>query len=378
MNYIKEGYEKSFEDLTALLDSFAERGVPGNDCAVYHHGELVYRHMNGYSDFESKTPVKGDELYNIYSCSKPLTCTAALQLYEKGLFDLDDPLCKYMPEFENMTICDENGSRPAKNKITIRQLFTMTAGFDYDISCDAIARAKKDTDGKCPTLKTIEYMGDANLKFEPGAAWLYSLCHDILGGLIEKLSGMTLNEYVSENIFKPLGMTRTTYNLPDEKLDEVASQYTLNVETKELSNCGKRTSCYKLGSQYHSGGAGIVTCMDDYIKFIEALRKGDIILKNETIDIMQTNQLNDEQMISYKETPGRGPYGYGLGVRCPNTEDGPQDFGWGGAAGSYIAIDRKLDYTLFYMQHVFGSPIPDTSEKINISTTVRKCIMSMQ
>lgn len=375
MNYIKEGYEKSFADLTDTLNEFVRRGVPGNDCAVYHKGELVYRHMAGYSDIENKIPIKGNEFYNIYSCSKPLTCAAALQLMEQGKFNLDDPLYKYMPEFEHMTISDDNGTREAENKITIRQLFTMSAGFDYDTECESLMRARTETDGRCPTRETMRYLGDAVLQFEPGTKWLYSLCHDILGGLVEELSGMRFGEYVNKNIFEPLGMTKTTYRFPDDRLDEVAGQYTLDTDTGEHTNCGKRTCMFKFGSEYESGGAGVVTCLDDYIKFLEAMRIGDIILKKETIDLMSTNQLEGELMRIYQLSPGRDAYGYGLGVRCPRTADGPQDFGWGGAAGSYIAIDRQCDFTLLYMQHLFGSPIPDLAEKISIGTLARKGVM---
>lgn len=375
MNYIKNGYENRFDELTSLLDSFIERGVPGNDCAVYHKGELVYRRMAGYSDFESKTPVKGDEFYNIYSCSKPITCVAAMQLWEQGKFDLDDPLYKYMPEFEHMMVRSGDTVEPATKHITIRQLFTMSAGFNYNTTSDSLMLAKAETDGRCPTRETVAYIAKESLEFEPGTSWMYSLCHDVLAGLIEVVSGMKLGEYVKKNIFDPLGMTKTTYNYPEDKFHSVASQYTLNAETKTLTNCGKQTQVYKFGTEYESGGAGVVTCMEDYVKFIEAMRIGDIILKKETIDLMSTNQLDDNLMKVYQDTPGREPYGYGLGVRCPRNEDSPQDFGWGGAAGAYVAIDRELDYTLFYLQHVFSSPVPDTGEKISIGLCCRKGFM---
>lgn len=375
MNYIKEGYEKSFEDLTKTLEKFVELGVPGNDCAVYHKGQLVYRHMAGYSDLENKTPINGNEFYNIYSCTKPLTCTAALQLWEQGKFDLDDPLYKYMPEFENMMVRDGDGVRPAKSHITIRHLFTMSAGFNYNTECESIMRAKRGTGGRCPTRETVAYLANEPLDFDPGTSWQYSLCHDVLTGLIEVVSGMKFGEYVKENIFQPLGMTKSTFNFPEERFDEIAGQYVLDMDTEVHTNCGKNTQVYKFGSEYESGGAGCVTCLEDYVKFLEALRVGDVILKSETIEMMSTNQLEGDVLKAYQEQPARVKYGYGLGVRCPYTDDALQDFGWGGAAGAYLAVDRKYDFTLFYVQHLFGSPIPDIEQKWSLGSCARKGIL---
>ena len=116
-----------FENLTAKLDSFIQMGIPGNDCMVYKKGECVYRRYNGYSDRENKISMNGKEMYNIYSCSKLITCTAALMLYEKGLYKLDDKLSDYMEEFETMYVKTDNGLEKAKNSITIKDLFCMTA-----------------------------------------------------------------------------------------------------------------------------------------------------------------------------------------------------------------------------------------------------------
>ena len=370
MEYIKDGY--NFEELKRYTDSFIEMGVPGNDCAVYHKGELVYRHMNGVSDVENNIPINGKELFNVYSCSKPITCVAALQLWEQGKFDLDDYLYKYLPEFEHMTVRDGDKVRPAENKITIRHLFTMTAGLDYNVASDSVKKVYAETDGRCPTRKTIEYIAKEPLMFEPGTSWMYSLCHDVLAVLVEVVSGMKFGEYVKENIFKPLGMDRSTYNLPEERLDEVAEQYLID-ENGKLFNCGRDTRAYKLGSEYESGGAGCVTCLDDYIKFLEALRVGDVILKSETIDMMTTNQISGKAMEEYSST--RSKFGYGLGVRCHHGENCPYDFGWGGAAGAYLAVDRVNDFTLFYAQHLFGSDLPNGEQKWKIGELACKCVL---
>ncbi len=340
-----------FDELIHFMDSFLTMGVPGYDCLIYKDGKEVFRYRNGYASLEEKTPVTGKERYNIYSCSKPITCTAALQLWEKGAFSLEDKLGDHMPEFREMTVKTENGTEKAKNSITVKDLFCMTAGFSYNINSPMLQQCRKDTDGRCPTRKTMEYLAQEPLLFEPGARWNYSLCHDVLAALVEVLSGEQFGEYVKKNIFDPLGMTRSTFLLPDEEIDTVAEHYRFDNETQQAVNCGKNIRGYKLGSEYESGGAGCISTVDDYIKFLEAMRIGDVILKTSTIDLMSQNHLNAQQIPTYPNPS----YRYGLGVRAP-IDDLNSDFGWGGAAGSYLAIDRKNGITLFYAQHLMNSP----------------------
>lgn len=342
-----------FEQTIQMMDSFLEMGIPGYDCIVYKDGKEVFRHMNGYSDFENKVPVKGTERYNIYSCSKPITCTAALQLFEKGLYKLEDPLSDYMPEFKTMYVKTEDGIKEAKKHITIKDLFCMTAGFSYNTASEQLKLARKETDGKCPTRETMKYLAKEPLLFEPSTRWQYSLCHDVLAALIEVLTGERFGAYVKKNIFDPLGMDRTTFLLADEEFDTLAEHYRFYPDTKELRNCGKNIQGFKLGSEYESGGAGCISCVDDYIKFLEAMRIGDVILKKETIDLMAQNHLTSEQHATSNMMPG---YTYGLGVRTALPGSGKYDFGWGGAAGAYLAIDRVNRATLFYVQHVMNSP----------------------
>ena len=125
-----------------FCDSLLELGIPGFDVAVYREGTCIFRHWNGYSDLENKIPMNGKERYNIYSCSKPITCTAALQLWEKGLFSLEDRLSDYLPEFENMTVKTEDGIQKAENPILIKHLFEMTAGFSYDTMSKGLQRCR--------------------------------------------------------------------------------------------------------------------------------------------------------------------------------------------------------------------------------------------
>ena len=243
-----------FEKLTNKLDSFLEIGVPFYDCIVMKDGKCVYRHANGFTDTEKQVKVTGKEKYNIYSCSKLITCVAALQLWEKGFYSLGDRLSDYMPEFEKMTVKCKDKIVPAQNPILIRHLFTMTAGFSYNLNSPQILLCKEETGGECQTRELMRYLAKKPLSFEPGARWEYSLCHDVLAALIEVLSGVTFGEYVQRNIFDPLEMNNSTFLLDDSELDEIVNQYCYDAEKGII----ERDKCipYKLGSRYESGGAG--------------------------------------------------------------------------------------------------------------------------
>ncbi len=357
----------NFDSLRPFLDTFLDTGLPGFDCAIYHRGECVLRHGGGYSDLENKIPIRGDELYNIYSCSKPITVTAAMMLYERGLLHLEDRLSDYIPEFAEMTVKDTNigaGStdginlananqgggnfRPAKNPITLRHLFAMKAGLSYDMDSPSIRLAKAETKGVCPTLEAVKYLAREPLLFEPGERYAYSLAHDVLAAVIEVITGQRFGQFVKENIFDPLGMQNATFNLPDSRLEEVAPQYFYDTETQTFQNVGKAIRFYKLGTEYESGGAGCVCTVDDYMKFLEGLRT-DKLLKPETIALMTTPQVTEEQYPS-------DLFAYGLGVRCPKAGSKATDFGWGGAAGAYLAVDRTYEFTFYYAQHAIAAP----------------------
>lgn len=353
------------EKLDALLDSFAAIGVPSFDCLVYHHGKPVYRRMHGFSDYEKQTPICGNERYFIYSCSKPITVTAALTLYEKKLFDLDDKLSDYLPEFANMTVRDGDTVRPAKGAITIRQLFTMTAGFTYNLGSANLKDGKTATDGKAPTREMMKYLAKDPLAFDPGARYEYSLCHDVLAALVEVLSGMKFGDYVKKTIFDPLGMKDSTFCLPVSEYDTLCAQYRFNAQTAEFENCGRKNG-YILGPDYASGGAGCVSSVEDYIRFLEAHRT-DAILRPETQRLMTTNMLTEEQAVTYG-LKANG-YGYGLGVRCPVDRTRVSDFGWGGAAAAFLVCDKEADATLYYAQHVLGSP--NQGKRIQMAAILR-------
>ena len=159
-----------FEKTKAFCDSFLEKGLPGFDLVVYKDGECVLRYANGYSDVENKIKMTGKERFNIYSCSKPITCTAALQLFDKGLFSLDDNISDYMPEFKEMTVKTEDGVKKAEKDITIRDLFGMSSGLSYNVTSHDILKYKEDTNGRCPTRETMKYIARKQTKRNAGAS----------------------------------------------------------------------------------------------------------------------------------------------------------------------------------------------------------------
>ena len=337
-----------FERLKHFCDSFIAMGLPGFDIAVYQKGECVFRYQNGFSDLENKVKMNGNERYNIYSCSKPITCTAALQLWEKGLFSLEDKLSDTMPEFGDMTVRTENGVKKAENPILIKHLFEMTAGFSYQTASPWLLKCREETGGRCQTRETMRYLAKEPLLFEPGDRWEYSLCHDVLAALIEVLTGERFEEYVRKNIFDILNMQNSTFMLNDSELETITPQY--RFENGRPVNIGKEICGYKIGREYASGGAGCISTVDDYIKFLEGLRTGKLI-KQETLKLMTTDRLTDAQKRTYYLG---NTHGYGLGVRTPKGDT--HDFGWGGAAGAYLAVDAENEVSVYFGAHMLSSP----------------------
>lgn len=342
-----------FEQTKALCQYFLKRGIPGFDLIVYKDGQCILRHMGGYADLENKIPIQGKEKYHIYSCSKLFTCVAAMQLWEKGMFSLEDDLADYLPAFREMTVKTETGIEKAKNPIKIHHLFGMTAGLNYDMQTPDLKEYYEACDHCCPTVEVVNVIAKTPLEFEPGTGWHYSLCHDVLAALVEVLSGQKFECYMKEHIFDPLGMENSDFLHPEEDWEGFARQYHYDIETGEVQL--RWNNAYRPGKEYASGGAGCVSTAEDYIKFLEALRIGDVILKKETIAMMATDRLTEQQRQMY--TYDKMVNGYGLGMRTSRLDPTWTDFGWGGAAGAYASVDPVNNVTFYYAQHLLNSPV---------------------
>lgn len=361
-----------FKNLKNFMDSLTEWVIPGNSAAVYKDGKKVFEYSSGFSDIKKQTPKTADDLIYIYSCSKIATVTAALQLYERGKFLLTDPLYEYIPEFKEMYI--SNGEK-AKNPITMRNLFTMTAGLSYNTETAAFEKARKLTDGKMNTLSVIRCLADDPLQFEPGCGWSYSLCHDVLAAAVEVISGKRFSEYMKENIFEPLGMVKACYHVDKDKLScqyiydtggakDVVTLQNSTAAKGTVKDAGKDNSLV-FGEEYESGGAGIITSVNDYAKLAAALANkgkginGERILGTGTVELLKTNQLNEVQMKGYTWRRLAG-YGYGMGVRtmmdraAAGSNGSVGEFGWGGAAGANVIMDTDLNLAVVYAHHMLN------------------------
>ncbi|MBO5868583.1 MAG: beta-lactamase family protein [Oscillospiraceae bacterium] len=341
-----------FQQTKALCQQFLQMGVPSFDLIIYKDGECVLRYMGGYADADKTIPIQGKEKYRIYSCSKLITCVAAMQLWEKGMFSLEDNLADYMPAFRDMSVKTEEGIRKATKPIKIQDLFQMTSGMNYNRNTPALQEYTSIPNNPCPTVEMVNLMAQTPLAFEPGEGWKYSLSHDVLAALVEILSGEKFAEYVKRHIFDPLGMENSTYQFCAEDGEDFAQQYRYDSNTgRYLPTTGND---YGFGMEYASGGAGCISTVDDYIKFLEALRIGNVILKKETIALMSTNRLTETQCAMF--AGAKKGMGYGLGMRTPWQDSTRTEFGWGGAAGAYASVDPVNNMTIFYVQHVLASP----------------------
>ena len=368
-----------FAPMKDFMDHLTDWRIPGNSIVMYHQGKEVFRYNSGYADLENKIPMQGNELFNIYSCTKVATAVAALQLYEQGQFLLDDPLYAYIPEYASMQVRSENGDLvAAKKPITLRQLFTHTAGLSYNLEAPAVRELCRQNSA-APTVDVIKAFAKEPLLFEPGTRWQYSFAIDVIGALVEVISGQKFSEYVNEHVFAPIGVSDVYFHRTQGVQEKLAQQYQYLTEGNEandlvqmqissgnyegyLKNIGKGVS-HELGSQFDSGGAGISTSVESYAKFADALAmggkaaNGERILSPGTVDLMRTNQLAPEQAqgITWSQLTG---YGFGLGVRTmvdkarSGSIGSVGEFGWGGAAGATILVDPDLGFSYFYTHHM--------------------------
>lgn len=363
----------NFQPLKDFMDNYLSMlGVPGSDIVIYKNHEELFRYQSGFDSLKEGTPVRPDALYHMYSCTKVATCVAATQLIERGEILASDPVYAYFPEYADInvkhTLPDGTTEiRPAKKVLTVEHLLTMTGGLDYDLNRPAIRRVIKETEGRAPTLDIARAIAEDPFSFEPGTAYQYSLCLDVVGGLIELVSGMPLGDYFGKNIFEPLGMTETSFGMTDDKLDRMATQYQFDPATGEAIEIPKGQNPFVFGTEYQSGGAGLISSVHDQILFADALanygvgKNGNRILSKFGVELMSANHLSpkclDDFTNSVLQCKG---YGYGYGVRSNMTPEfygnlSPVgEFGWDGAKGSYFSCDPKNRLAFFYAEHMGG------------------------
>ena len=335
--------------------------VPAGECRVMQMGSVLYYKCFGYSDVAQTRPAGPDDMYYIFSVTKIFTNLAAMQLVEKGLLRVDDLVEDYLPSWKNIKVTHSSQMSRPKTKPTIEHLMTMTAGLNYELSTPDILDALKNKGDAFLIRDLSDVLAITGLDFEPGEHFCYSLCHDVLGAVLEVASGNDLETLMKENIWAPCGMQDITF-FPGETGELKASaMYAYNEETGELLPDAFSNN-YAPAPKLASGGAGLFSTSQNISILMDVLSNGGLtaqgvrIISEASIKEMRKNRLNSIQLSEFRNMKPE-PYGYGYGVRTRmREEDGISEgeFGWDGAAGAYALADPMTGLSLVYTQHIRG------------------------
>lgn len=353
-----------------------------NICVMKENKEVYYREF-GLADIDRKIPVKRDTIFRMYSMSKPVTAAAVMLLFERGMIDLYDPVSKYLTTFQKPKVLTEKGLVDAKREVTIQDLLNMTSGVVYpDDNIPAGIKMKEIFD-RCTDkalqgkpMSTVEFIlevGKCPLAFHPGDQWRYGSSADVLGALIEVVSGKRFGEFLKEEFFEPLGMVDTGFYVPEEKWNRFAENYEYSEEEKKLfpyRGYNLALVDFKKQPGFESGGAGLVSTIEDYKKFAlmllnDGIYEGKRYLGRKTIEFMRMNQLTKEQLKSYDWDNLRG-YGYGNLMRVLQnpalaaTNASVGEYGWDGWTGNYFTIDPVEKLVFLYFFQRCGAGTSDT------------------
>ncbi len=348
-----------FTGLKRFVEYLPRLGVPGCDLVVYRDHEQLFRCMAGCRDAEGQQPIRGDEWYWLYSCSKVATTCAAMQLIEKGQMNLDDPVYQYLPAYRQLTVRTAEGIRPATRVMTIRHLMSMQSGLDYDLQRPAVEELIRSTGGGAGTREIVDAFAKDPLCFEPGTDFLYSLSHDVLAAVIEVVSGEKFSDYLKHHIFEPLGITGFDFILRPAYMDSLCAAYTM--EDGRLVRNEPDCNNYHLTPSYESGGAGLIGNVQSFITLVDALacdgsgKDGYPLLSPEMLQLWSSNQLGPRSRATFDQWKRIG-YSYGLGVRTRVSTVGGAgpigEFGWDGAAGGWNMIDIHDHVSAYFSMHV--------------------------
>jgi CubicO group peptidase (beta-lactamase class C family) len=387
---------QSFAAFDRYLSKEVQEGrLVGGHGMIFQDGKLVYDQAYGLRDRESKDPLRGDELYFIQSMTKPIVSVALMTLYDEGKFQLDDPVSKYLPEYANLQVVNDPtkgsaaGTHPAPTPITIRQILSHTSGMSHGIS--ALPYDKEIwngiiLNGKLKTLaQRTEALAKMPLAFDPGSKWNYSFSPDVVGRLVEVLSGKSLDQYLQERIFGPLEMINSGYNLSEAQKQRIATVYSFKPDSTLTRTFGQPTAS---GNTLFAGVNALFTSTADYVRFGEMMLNqgewnGKRILKPETVALMIQDQTEDAELLDSNDTyaplvngigndalgslnlePG---HGFGLGfaiVQEPKMANRPAaakgEYFWGGANSTHFFINPAKKLVVVFMTQVasVGSPNP--------------------
>ena len=359
------------EKIEKIVEYELEKGnLAGASIYVIKDGKEVLAKQFGYSNLEEKIEMKRDTIFSIYSMSKPITAAATMLLIERELLSLDTPVSKFLNGFKNQKVLCNGKIEDSNREVVIKDLLTMTSGVAYPSDSEvgqkvnAIVNEVIEKELMGSPLTTVEFankLGQVPLEFQPGEKWAYGFSADILGAVIEVVSGKPYRDFLRDEFFMPLEMVDTDFYVPEEKWNRFAKIYEYFEEEPKL----RPYQGYNLAIMrqnrlpgFQSGGAGLVSTLDDYLHFDtmilnNGVYKGNRILSKESIDFMRTNHLNEEQLKSYDWEDLKG-YGYGTFVRVlkdkelANTPGRIGEFSWGGWAGTESIIDPESNMIVLY------------------------------
>jgi len=372
-----------FAHLDRVLHSYVDKGlIPGVQTLVWRRGRLVHRDRFGFVDVDKATPVAQDTIYRLYSMTKPITSVALMMLYERGHFLLENPVSRWIPSFADLQVftggtADAPETRPLESPLTIHHVLThtsgLTYGFQYNHPVDELYRRAAlgdffsapdyDLDG------AMELLAAQPLLFEPGTAWNYSMSTDVCGALVERMSGMKLDEFFASEIFAPLGMVDTGFVAPASDVMRCSPLYVFapGAGMNRLSSARSMTRAPSM----LSGGGGLVGTADDYLRFCRMLLGGGELdgvrlLSPRTVDFMMANHLpggrtmNDMGQATFSETAMAGTgFGLGFSVLIDPVANGalgsPGLAAWGGAASTAFWVDRREDLAVVFMTQLLPS-----------------------
>jgi CubicO group peptidase (beta-lactamase class C family) len=355
--------------MNRAIHAYVDAGrTPGVVTLIARHGKVVHVDAYGKADLATGRATKADDIFRMYSMTKPITSVALLMLYEEGRFQLTDPLSKYFPAFADVKVL--NGMTPTggmlldapRRPITIQDVFRHTAGFTYGFfGGSPVDKMYQDANVFAVGLDDLmTKVAKMPLLYQPGERWVYSVAHDVQAALVEKLSGQKFDQYVQQRIFTPLGMQDSVFKIPADKKSRVPSLYTMEKGKLVPDNSPLGGSGY--GDQVF-GGYSISTTASDYALFAQMLlNKGQLnnvrILSPKTVELMATNHLSPGALAS-ADILGRGTgYGLGVSVLMNPAERGNVgsvgEFGWSGAASTHVLIDPKEDLIAIYCTQLMG------------------------
>lgn len=391
--------------IQGVLDDAVNEGImAGVNCLVWKDGQEQGYWESGFRDVETETKFSRDTIVRCYSMSKPITGVAAMTLLESGKIDLYDEVSTYLPAFKNMT-CMKNGKvEKAWRPLIIQDLLNMTSGISYGgdndeahqhisrlIYCEGGLNESAAGPNNITTRQVADRIAEGPLSFEPGTDYEYGLSADVLGAVIEVVTGMKFSEYLKKTIWDPLGMKDTGFYVPEEKQNRLAKVYRTN-QGKAAgawggNSCGGKvelfTNC-NLGIQadmtkdpaFESGGAGMVSTIDDYMRFVQMLcnkgiLEGNRILKEETVKYMSQAKLrpNLQQCFDWKMEHWSG-YSYAnLNRVCidPGTARAitvKGEFGWDGWLGTYMSVDIQNNLAITYMTQKVDAGTTCTTRRV--------------